>query len=206
MKASRPIFITTGDFAAEAQRNGPRTLERGAFRHHFADQPHAKRGRGIEGIAEEQRAERLMLSDQPRQLHEMDRRDQADVDLGIAEGGAVAGDDHVAGDRDRHAAGPRRAVDGRDGRLAHPVLHVVEREIEPLEKALGLGRALAPDDIEVEPGAEHLVGAADDHGAHARVVPRLLQRRQQRVDQRQAQRVDRRAVERDLGNRIRKPE
>ena len=35
------------------------------------------------------------------------------------------------------------------------------------------------------------------------VVPRLRQRRQQRVDQRQAQRIDRGAVERDLGNRIR---
>src|SRR6266404_8470515 len=99
-----------------------------------------------------------MLADQPRQLDEMDRRDQADIDLGITEGGSVAGDNHVAGYRNRHAARPYRAIDGGDGRLAHPVLDVVECEIEFLEKTLGFGRALASDEVEIEPGAEHLVG------------------------------------------------
>ena len=69
----------------------------------------------------------------------------------------IAGDDHVAGDRNRHAAGPHRAVDGGDGRLAHAILDIVEREIQPLEEFLGLDPGLAPDDVEIEPGTKHLV-------------------------------------------------
>ena len=59
---------------------------------------------------------------------------------------------------------------------------------------------LAPDDVEIEPGAKHFLRAADDDGANGFVVPRFCQRRQQRVDQRHAQRVDRGAVEHDLGD------
>ena len=144
-----------------------------------------------------------MLAYQPRQLHEVDGRDQPDIDFRIAKRRSIAGNDHVAGYRNGHAASAYRAIDHSYRRLAHPVLHVVEREIEPLEKALGFGGALAPDDVEVEPCAKHLVRAANDDGANLVVVPRLLQRRQQGVDQRQAQGVDRGAVERDFGDRIR---
>ena len=144
-----------------------------------------------------------MLADQSRQLHKMQRRDQSDIDFRVAEGCALARNDHVAGYRDGHAAGARRAVDGRDGRLAHAVLKVVQRKIEPLEKQLGFDPALAAHDVEIEAGAKYLVRTADDHRAHRLVVPRLCKPLQQRVDQRDAQRVDRRAVERDLCDRIR---
>ncbi len=90
-----------------------------------------------------------------------------------------------------------------DGRLAHPILQIVKRKIQALEKKLGFGAALAAHDIEIEPGAKHLVRAADDHRAHRFVVPRLLQPVQQGVYQWHAQRIDRRAVECDLRNRIR---
>ena len=130
----------------------------------------------------------------------MDRRDQPDVDFRIAEGTGVTGDDHVAGDRNRHAASPHRAVDGSDGRLTHAILGIVEREIQPFEEFLGLDSGLAPDDVQIEPGAKHLVCAADDDGAHRFVVPRFRHRRQQRVDQVHAERIDRRAIEHDLGN------
>ena len=176
--------MTIGDLAASLPRDLARPVKRGSLRHDLAEKAHAEGGRGIEGLAEKQRAKRLMLADQPRQLHEVNGRDQADIDLGIAEGRGIAGDDHVAGDRDRHAAGPHRAVDGGDGRLAHAILGIVEREIQPFEEFLGLDPRLAADDVEIEPGAKHLVRAADDDGAHRFVVPRLRQRRQQRIDQR----------------------
>ena len=130
----------------------------------------------------------------------MNGRDQAYIDLGITEGTGIAGDDHVAGDRNRHAAGAHCAVDGRDGRLAHAILGIVERQIQPFEEFLGLDPRLAADDIEIKPGAEHLVCAADDDGANRFVVLRLRQRRQQPIDQVHAERIDRPAIEQDLGN------
>ena len=71
-----------------------------------------------------------------------------------------------------------------------------------------LGTAAATDtlpiprlvDVQIEPGTEHLVGTADDNGAHRFVIPRLRKRRQQRIDQVHAERIDRRAIEHDLGN------
>ena len=162
MNKSRPIFITIGDLAVELPRNIAGAVERGPLRDHFAQKAHAECSRGIKGLAQKQRPERLVLSDQPRQLHEVDRRDQSDIDLRIAECRGVAGDDHVARDRNRHAAGPHRAVDRGNGRLAHAILGVVQREIQPLEEFLGFDPGLAPDDVEIEPGTEHLVQAADD--------------------------------------------
>ena len=195
--------MTIGDFSAKRRAMLRGAVECGSLRHHFADQTHAKRGGGIEGIAEKQWAERLMLSDQPRQMHKVQRRDQPDIDFRIAECSGFAGDDHVARYRYRHAAGARRPVDGGDGRFAHSVLHVIECKVETFEKKLGFGAALAAHDVEIEPGAKHLVRAANDHGAYGLVVSRLFQRRQQGVYQRHAQRVDRPAVERDLRHRIR---
>jgi hypothetical protein len=141
-----------------------------------------------------------MLADQPRQLHEVDRRDQPDIDLGIAEGRGIAGNDHVAGDGNGHAAGADGAIDRGDGRLAHAVLGVVEGEVEFFEKLLGLDTGLAPDDVEIEPGAKHLMRAADDHGADGIVVARFRECRKQRVDQGHAQRIDGCAVQHDLGD------
>ena len=92
-----------------------------------------------------------MLADKARQLHEVNGGDQADVDLGIAERRGVARDDHVAGNRDRHAAGAHRAVNGCDGGLAHAVLHVVQREIKLLQEFLRLDGRLAPDDSRSRP-------------------------------------------------------
>ena len=89
---------------------------------------------------------------------------------------------------------------GRDGRLTHAILDIVEREIQPFEEFLGLDSRLAPDDVQIEPGAKHLVRAADDDGANRFVVPGLRKRRQQRIDQLHAQRIDRRAIQHDLGN------
>jgi hypothetical protein len=187
----------------EPPRDLAGAIERGTLGHDLAEQAHAKRSRGIEGIAEEQRSKGLMLADQPRQLHEVNGRDQPDVDLGITEGRGIAGDDHVAGDRNGHAAGAYRAVNSGDGRLAHAVLRVVERKVEFFEELLGLDARLAPDDVEIEPGTEDLVQTTDDDGGDRWIVFCLLQRGQQRVDQRHAQRIDRRPVEHDLGDSVR---
>ena len=163
--------MTMGDLAASFSRGLPCPIKRRSLRHDLAEKAHAKGGRGIEGLAEKEWAKSLMLADQPRQLHEVNCRDQSDIDLRITEGRGIAGNDHVAGDRDRHAAGPHRAVDGSDGRLTHAILDIVEREIQPFEKFLGLDSRLAPNDIQIEPGAKHLVRAADDDGANCFVVP-----------------------------------
>src|SRR3546814_19058789 len=98
--------------------------------------------------------------------------DVCSSDLRIAEGRPVAGDQHVAGDGDGHAARPGRAVDHRDAGLAEPVLNVVQAEVEPLDESLPLDAGLAAHDVEAEPGADHLVRAAADYRAHRVVLAR----------------------------------
>ncbi len=88
------------------------------------------------------------------------------------------------------------------GGLAQPILGVVQREIELFEEFLGLDPRLAADQIEVEAGAEHLVRAADDHGADALVVARLRKASEQRIDQRDAECIDRRAIEHQFGDAV----
>ena len=68
----------------------------------------AKRGRGIERIAEKQRAKRLMLADKGRQMHKMQGRNQSDIDFRIVERCGFAGNDHVARYRDRRRRAPGR--------------------------------------------------------------------------------------------------
>ena len=59
----------------EPARNLAGTVERGSLRDDLAEETHAKGGRGIKRLAQKQRPERLMFSNQSRQLHEVDRRD-----------------------------------------------------------------------------------------------------------------------------------
>src|SRR3546814_10853995 len=62
-------------------------------------------------------------------------RYDAHVDLGVAEARRLAGDQHVAGNGQGYARGPRRPGQCRDRRLAHPVLEVVHLEIELFQEA-----------------------------------------------------------------------
>ena len=59
-----------------------------------------------------------------RQVREMDRRNEAKIDLRIAEARALAGNEDVVRDGERHAAPARRAADSGNRRLAETVLHV----------------------------------------------------------------------------------
>ena len=59
---------------------------------------------GAKGAPGEQQLEGAMASHNARQMHEMNRRHEAEIDLGIAEGCAFAGQEHVAGDGEPAAA------------------------------------------------------------------------------------------------------
>ena len=139
-------------------------------------------------------------------MREMDRRQDADVDLRIAERGALSSEDHVAGNRYGHPASARRAADGRDGRLAEIVLGVVELDVELLEELPDLLCALAEQDVEVETGGETLRYRAGNHDdACLRVVGSAIDCGHDGADHFQAQRIDRGPREHDARDLVRTP-
>ncbi|MNI92535.1 hypothetical protein D3C73_1503440 [compost metagenome] len=57
----------------------------------------------------EEQVERAVLAHDGGQMRIVDRRQHPDIDLRISERRGVRGNDHVAGNRDRHPAAPHRA-------------------------------------------------------------------------------------------------
>src|SRR5262249_40028310 len=94
------------------------------IRHDPADEAEGEGFFGPEGASAEQELERAMTTDDLRQMHEMNCRNEAELDFGIAERRACAGKEHVAGDSERHSATARCAADGGDRRLAEIVLDI----------------------------------------------------------------------------------
>ena len=90
-----------------------------ASRHDARDQAGALGLGRVHHAAGEDQVHRLGLADRARQpLRAADARDDAELDLGLAEFRVVGGDDEIALHRELAAAAERKARDRRDHRLA----------------------------------------------------------------------------------------
>ena len=102
--------------AGELARPGQRGVEQLVVGHQAVDEPELVGLLGADRVADRVHLERLGRADQPRQpLGAAEAGDDPEVDLGLAEGGAVGGQADVAGHRDLAAAAEREPVDRRDG-------------------------------------------------------------------------------------------
>ena len=101
--------------AGELARPGERGVEQLVVGDHAVDQAELVGLVGGDRVADQVHLQRLGLADQPRQaLGAAEAGDDPEVDLGLAEGGRLGGDAHVAGHRQLAAAAERQAVDGGD--------------------------------------------------------------------------------------------
>lgn len=142
-----------------------------------------------------------------RQMCEMNCRQYADVDFRIAECRALAGENDIAGNCQRHAAAARGAADRRDRRFAEVVLTIVQFDVKFLQQFTDLFAGFAEQQSEIETGAEALRNCAGEHDRPRMVVGRRAsQCGDDGANYLQAQSIDRRSVKRDaryaIGDRI----
>ena len=116
------------------------------------------------------------LADQPRQpLRSAAARNESQRDFGLAEFRVLHRDPDGAGHRRLAAAAERKAIDGRDHRLAE-ILDEIEHLLSEAAGLFGLERADMRELADVGAGDERLVaGAGQDDAAHRGVVPRILE-------------------------------
>ena len=111
----RPTAATAGDGLGDLHR----LVHQARRRHHARDQARALGLGRIHHAAGQDQIHRLGLADRAGQpLRAADARDDAELDLRLAELGVVGGDDDVALHRELAAAAERKARDRRDHRLA----------------------------------------------------------------------------------------
>src|SRR4029077_17624901 len=148
------------------------------------DEAEGRRFRGAEAAAAEQKLESAMATNDARQMHEMDGWNETEIDFRIAEGGAFPGEQHVAGNGERHAAAAGRAGDGGNRWLAEIVLRLGEFDVELLQQGPHLGCRLAGQETQVQARAEPTRQRAREHdGANVLVSGGAPQRRYQLLEQ-----------------------
>ena len=168
-----------------------------------ADQPEFEGLGSAESAAGKEQIEGAVASDDPRQMSKVDRRQQTDIDFGITKVGARVGHDHVARDRQRHAASARGAVDGGDRRLAQAILQIGKPRIEALKQRANAIGVVVGEGFQVEAGAESARHrAAENDGAHRVIGRGSLEAGKQFIKHRHAQGVDRAVVHENLGNAV----
>ena len=147
---------------------------------------------GAQPLAEQQHLRRLLprhVAVDQRHDHE---REQADVDLGRAEPGALLGDDQVARERDAERAGEHVPVRGDDRRLSELAERDEDLREEARREVLVRGRRVGRETAEVAAGREHLlVRGGEDDDADVVVRLRVRERREQLGEQRVGERVAR---------------
>src|SRR5262245_58177557 len=116
-------------------RHGARYLAHLLVRNDAADEPKGGGLCGTEGAPAEHELERAVPADDPRQMQKMDRWNETEIDFGITECGALTGNEHVAGNGERHAATARGAADGGNRRLAEIVLDLGQFDVEVIQQA-----------------------------------------------------------------------
>src|SRR5262249_8376593 len=121
----------------------PRFVPHPLVRHDPADEAEGEGFFGAEAAAAEPQLEGAMTTDNARQMDKMKRRNEAEIDLGITKCRAFPGEEHVAGNGQRHAATPRSAADGGDRRLAEIVLYVGQFHVELVQQSPHVGCRLA---------------------------------------------------------------
>jgi hypothetical protein len=147
----------------------------------FLDDPRLVRLGRVEVRALHHQHERLLGADHARQaLRPAGARQQAHLHLGQADLRlrVVQRDAVMAGQAQLEAAAERRAVDGRDQRLAAG-LQLAEQQREAARVAVDLLRVLharehADQVLEVGPGDEAVLGRGDHHALHGRVAGERL--------------------------------
>ena len=122
-------------------------------------------------------------------------------DFRLAELRAFHGDPDGAGHRRLAAAAERKAVDGRDHRLAE-ILDEIEHLLPEAAGLLGLDRGTLRELADVGAGDESLVaGARQDDAAHRGIVARVLEGLSQVRPGRRVQGIeDLRAIDGDVGD------
>src|SRR5262245_10298752 len=123
-------------------------------RHDPADEAEGESFLGAEGAAAEQKLEGAMTADNARQMHKMNCWNEAEIDFRITKRRVFPGNQHVAGDGQRHAATPRRAADGGDRRLAEIVLYIGQFHVELVQQSPHVGCRRAEHQAQVQPRAE----------------------------------------------------
>ncbi len=161
-----------------------------------ADQPRTLGLLGVHAPAGEAEFHGLGLADGARQpLRAAGARHDAEIDLGLAEGGIVRGEDDVAGHGKLAAAAKRIAGNRGDDRLA-AMADAVERRDEIA--AIGLDEGLLVHLLDVDAGGKGLLITGDDDAADPGIGLEPVERAVEFADEERVQRVQRmRAVERD---------
>ena len=178
-------------------RQRERRVDRRLGGHDAGDEPERVGLAGVDRAPGQDQLHRLGLADGPGQaLRAAGARDDADLDLGLAELGVVAGHDHVAGHRQLAAATERVAADGRDERLADPPDAIPDVERAAGREAL---RRLVDELLDVGAGREGaLARPGDDDAPAGRVGVEALEGRGEPLQERVVERVELgRPVERD---------
>jgi hypothetical protein len=104
-----------------------------------ADEPQSHGLACIEDAADEQQIEGAVAADDARQVGVVDGGQQPDLHLRVAEAGIVGGNQHVAGDGDRHAATAHGTADGRDRRLGQAGLQSEQLRVQPAHAGMHFG-------------------------------------------------------------------
>ena len=168
-----------------------------------ADQPELERLGGAERAAGKEQIEGAVPSDDSRQMGKVDRRQQSDVDFGIPQVGARVGHDHVARDRQRHAAAARRAIDRCDRRLAQAILQIGKAGVQALEQGPHAIGVVFGKGFQIKACAESSGHrAAENDRAHRVVGCRGFEAGEQFIEHWYAERIDRAVVHQDFGNAV----
>src|SRR5262245_19385315 len=137
------------------------------YRHQSAHQARALGLDGVHAPAGEAKLHGLGLADGAGEpLRASCAGHDAEIDLRLAEGGIVAGEDDVAGHGKLAAATERIASDRRDDRLA-AVTDAVKRRDEIA--AIGLNEGLLMHLLDVDASGERPLASGDDDAADLRV-------------------------------------
>ena len=139
-----------------------RLVHQARRRHDARHQARALGFRRIHHAAGEIEVHRLGLADRAREpLRAADARDDAELDLGLAEFRRVGRNDDVALHRELAAAAERETGNRRDHRLAHARNAIPRWEVLLVDVHVALAGHL----LDVGAGRERLLRAGDDHAA-----------------------------------------
>ena len=150
--------------------------------HHPADQARALGLGGIHHAPGQGQIHRLGLAHRTRQaLGTTSARDDAQLDLGLAELGVVGGDDEVAHHRQLATPAQGKTADRRNHRFAHRAdgFPVAGDEI----LCVHIGKVVAGHGTNVGPSGKGFFAAGDDHAANGGVGVIGLERGAQLVHQ-----------------------
>ena len=154
-------------------------------RHDGLDEADLERLLGVDDVGREREPARPVAADHVGPAHEAVARLEADRRLAEREGGALGGDDDVAGQDDLGAAAVGDAVHGRHDRQLGPLDGVEGVEDEPQVPPVGGQVAKLVERGDVAAGGERVACAGEDERADVRRrAPRLGEHERQLAEER----------------------